>query len=177
MTQTFSDVIQHLKKDLASLQVGRVSPAILDDVMIEAYGTRTALSQLASITGQGAQLLIIQPWDANILKDVERALRTCGRDYNPVVDGTTVKLPFPPLTEEKRRAMVKLVSEKCEEVHIQIKRIREDLMQIIKDKKASKEISEDIFFAEQKNIQKEVDETNKLIDNIGQTKEADIMKL
>ncbi|EKD75904.1 MAG: hypothetical protein ACD_43C00280G0001 [uncultured bacterium] len=177
MIQTFSDVIQHLRKELASLQVGRVSPAILDDVMVEAYGTRTALAQLAAITSQGAQLLIIQPWDASILKDVERALRTCGRDYNPLVDGTTVKLPFPPLTEEKRRSMVKLVSDKCEDTHVQIKRIREEMMQVIKNKKAAKELSEDAFFAEQKSIQKQVDDTNKAVDKIGQEKEADIMKI
>lgn len=177
MTKVFLDIIDHLRKELASLQVGRVSPAILDDVMIEAYGTRTALAQLASITGQGAQLLIIQPWDANIIKDVERGLRTCGRDYNPSVDGTTVKLPFPPLTEEKRKDMVKIVAQRCEDAHIQIKRVREELMQELKDKKVAKTLSEDAFFSGQKAIQKEVDEANKITDAIGEAKETDIMKL
>jgi len=177
MTQTFSDIIQHLRKELSSLQVGRVSPAILDDVMVEAYGTRTALASLASITSQGAQMLLIQPWDSSIIKDVERSLRTCGRDYNPAVDGTTVKLPFPPLTEEKRKDMVKLVEKRCEDTHIQIKRMREELMQEIKDKKADKSMSEDVFFAEQKKIQKDVDEANAEVERVGKDKEADIMKL
>lgn len=177
MQQTFTDIIQHLRKDLSNLQVGRVSPAMLDDVMVEAYGTHTALNQLATITSQGAQLLVIQPWDNSIIKDIERSLRTCGRDYNPVVDGTHVRLPFPPLTEEKRKDMVKLVAKRCEEAHIQIKRGREDLMQELKINKADKTISEDAFFSEQKNIQKQVDDANKQVETVGQEKEADIMKL
>lgn len=177
MQQIFTDIIQHLRKDLSSLQVGRVSPAMLDDIMVEAYGTQTALNQLSTITSQGAQLLIVQPWDTSIIKDVERSLRTCGRDYNPVVDGTSVRLPFPPLTEEKRKDMVKLVAKRCEEAHVQIKRVREDLMQELKNRKADKTISEDAFFSEQKNIQKQVDDANKQVEIVGQEKEADIMKL
>jgi ribosome recycling factor len=177
MDQAFSDIIQHLRKDLSGLQVGRVSAAVLDDVVVEAYGTHTALSQLATISAQGAQLLVIQPWDASIIKDVERALRTCGRDYNPVVDGTTIRLPFPPLTEEKRRDIAKLVAKKCEEAHVHIKQLREDLMQALKQQKADKTISEDAWFGQHKAIQKSVDDANATVATTGKDKTDDIMKL
>lgn len=177
MKAAFETIRQHLQKEFSHLQVGRASPALLDDIAVEAYGTTTALSQLASITNQGAQMLVIQPWDANIIKDVERALRTCGRDYNPAVDGAAIRLPFPSLTEEKRKDIVKLVSARCEEARVQVKRVREELMHTLKTKKNDKAISEDTFFAEQKAIQKMVDDYNAMIERLRQEKEADIMKL
>ncbi len=177
MKDKFEAIIAHLKKELSVLQVGRVSPAILDDVMVEAYGTRTALSQLASVSAQGASMLVVQPWDASITKDVERALRTCGRDYNPAVDGQTIRLPFPPLTEEKRKEIVKLVAERAEESKVHIKLLREELMKEVKTAKTDGEMSEDQAAAEQKNIQKLVDQYNKSVTEMAETKSADVMTL
>lgn len=177
MTTAFEPIIDHLRKSLSVIQVGRASPALLEGIMVEAYGTKTPLEQLASITSQGAQALLIQAWDQSITKDVERALRTCGRDYNPVVDGVTIRLPFPPLTEEKRKELVKLVAERADEAKVQIKLVREELMHDVKTKKADKAISEDQAFAEQKEIQKQVDHFNTLITDVAQAKSADIMKL
>lgn len=177
MKEQFDSILSHFQKDLSTLQVGRVTPSILDDIMVEAYNAMSPLNQVASVTNQGAQQLIIQPWDKSILKDIEKALRTAGRDYNPVVDGVTVRLPFPPLTEEKRRDVVKLVAGKCEEAHVSVKRVREECMNAIKAKKTDKTISEDAAFAEQKTVQKCVDDTNATLDQLAKTKEADIMKL
>lgn len=177
MKEKFEGILQHFQKELAGLQVGRVSPALLDDVQVEAYGTKTALPQLASITSQGAQMLIVQPWDTSIVKDVERAIRTCGRDYNPVVDGVMIRLPFPPLTEEKRKAMVKMVNERAEEAKVQIRLVREELMRAIKDRKADKVISEDQSFAEQKEVQKQVDHYQTQVTKLADDKSADVMKL
>lgn len=177
MKDKFEAIAAHLKKELSVLQVGRVSPAILDDVMVEAYGTHTALSQLAGVTAQGASMLVVQPWDASITKDIERALRTCGRNYSPAVDGQTIRLPFPPLTEEKRKEIVKLVSERAEESKVQIKLLREELMKVVKNAKTDGEMSEDQATAEQKNIQKLVDQYNKTVADMAETKSADVMTL
>ncbi|EKD78860.1 MAG: hypothetical protein ACD_41C00244G0001 [uncultured bacterium] len=177
MSEKFASIVQHLQKELASIQVGRVTPAAVEGVSVEAYGTKTPLEQLASITSQGAQALIIQPWDHSITKEVERALRTCGRDFNPVVDGSTIRLPFPPLTEEKRHELAKVVAHKAEEAKVHIRQVREELMHDVKTKKADKLISEDQAFADQKEIQKQVDHFNQTITQLAETKSADIMKI
>ncbi len=177
MATSFEPIIEHLRKSLATIQVGRASPVLLEGIMVEAYGTKTPLEQLASITSQGAQALLIQAWDQSITKDVERALRTCGRDYNPVVDGVTIRLPFPPLTEEKRKDLVKLVDERADEAKVHIKLVREELMHTVKSNKTDKVISEDQAFAEQKEIQKQVDHFNQLVTEVAEAKSTDIMKL
>lgn len=177
MPDKFSAITQHLQKEISTIQVGRASPALLEGVLVEAYGSKTPVDQLATITSQGATALLIQPWDQHILKEIERALRTCGRDYNPVVDGNLIRLPFPPLTEEKRRSLVKLVAEQAEAAKVQVKLAREELMQTIKNDKANKTISEDQAFAQQKDIQKQVDQCNQTITELTEAKSADIMKL
>ncbi len=177
MPTQFNPIVEHLRKVLTQLQVGRVSPAAVEDVKIEAYNTSTSLGQLASIVNQGALTLLIQPWDKSIIKEIVRGLRTCGRDYNPVVDGVSIRLPFPPLTEEKRKTLVKQVMEHCAHAKIQIKQVREELLQDLKKKKNDSTISEDSFFAEQKALQKQVDQYHQIITQLQADKEADIMKL
>ncbi len=177
MSDVFNSTIEHLEKELLGLHPGRVTPAVLDDIKVKAYDTETELNQLASITSQDAQTLLVQPWDASILKDIETALRDAGRDYNPVVDGTTIRLVFPSLTEEKRKELVKRMQQRCEEAHVSIKRIREDIMNDLKDKKKNGEVSEDEFFSEQKDAQSIVDEYNKKIKDIAQAKETELMTI
>ncbi|EKD78519.1 MAG: Ribosome-recycling factor [uncultured bacterium] len=177
MRAKFEPILQHLQKEYATIQVGRVSPAAVEGVIVEAYGAKTPLEQLASVNSQGPQLLVIQPWDRNVIKDVERALRTCGRDFNPAVDGAVIRLPFPPLTEEKRHELAKLVAQKAEDAKVKVKLVREELMHDVKTKKADKSISEDQAFADQKEIQKQVDHFNQALTQLAETKSADIMKL
>lgn len=173
----FSEIISHFDKTLSSIQAGRVTPSILEDIQVEAYGSRQPLQQLASVTNQGPQCLHIQPWDPTVTKDIERALRTSGHDFNPVVEGTSLRLPFPPLTEEKRITLTKLVEEHGEEAHVAIKRQREDQMQALKQQKTDKAISEDQFFAESKKLQKQVDDYNAQVEQRVKDKSAQLMKL
>ena len=177
MNAQFEPIISHFQKELSTIQVGRVTPAILDEVLVEAYGTESPLPQVASVTSQGPQLLAIQPWDPSITKEVERALRTCGRDYNPAVDGNLIRLPFPALTEEKRKETVKLVQEKAEAAKVQIKLAREEVMNTIKKQKADGAISEDDAFAQQKEVQKLVDQYHATITDLVKTKSDTIMTL
>ena len=173
----FTDIITRLDKELATIQAGRVNASVLDDIQVEVYGTRSPLQQVATITNQGPQNLIIQPWDPSIVKDIERAIRTCGRDYNPAVDGTSLRLPFPSLTEEKRRSLVAIVQNHVEEAHVAVKRLREELMNDLKKQKADKTLSEDQFFAKSKGIQKDVDDCNKTIDEHGERKSKQLLTI
>lgn len=177
MSEQFSQIIQHLEKELISLHAGRVSASLLDDVRIEAYGTLTPLNQLATITNQGAQTLVIQPWDVSVLKQIEKAIHDSTIDVNPVVDGTVVRLNFPPMTEEKRLSIVKLVKQRCEEAHVAVKKVREDMMQDLKKRKTDADVSEDDFFSGQKDIQQQVDAANASIEEHGKRKETEVMKV
>lgn len=177
MKERFDLIIQHLQEELVTLHPGRVNPAMLEHVKVMAYGTETFLNQLASITSLDAQTLLIQPWDSSVIKEVEKSLREAGRDYSPVVDGTTIRLPFPPLTEEKRREYVKMMHEICEQGHVSVKKVREEIMNELKDKKNNKELSEDVFFSKQKDIQKMVDDCNDTIKQTAKLKEAELMKI
>lgn len=172
-----NEIIEHLEKDLATLHAGRVSPSMLDTVIVMAYNTPTPLNQLATINNQGAQSLVIQPWDASVIKEIEKALRSGTQDYNPVVDGQTLRVNFPPLTEDKRKEVVKIVHQKAEEAHVAIKRSREDEMNQLKNQKQDKEISEDDFFSEQKKIQQSIDTVNSKVKEIALAKEQEIMKI
>ncbi len=177
MKERFDLIIQHIDEELATLHPGRVNPAMLEHVKVMAYGAATPLVQLASITSLDAQTLLVQPYDHSVVKEIEKSLREAGRDYSPVVDGTTIRLPFPPLTEEKRRDYVKMMHEICEQGHVSIKKVREEIMNELKDKKNNKELSEDAFFSEQKNIQKIVDDYNDSIKQRSKLKEAELMTI
>ncbi|MDP3971183.1 MAG: ribosome recycling factor [bacterium] len=177
MNDKFDSTIQFLEKQLATLHIGRVSPAIMDDINVSVYDSVTPLNQLASITNQGAQSLVIQPWDTSIIKNIEKTLHEADQGFSPVVDGTTIRVVFPPMTEEKRKETVKVVKDRCEEAHVSIKKVREELMHELKTKKNDKEISEDDFFAEQKDIQKLVDDYNTIIKDLGIKKEKEILTI
>lgn len=177
MKEQFEAVIKHFEEELAGFHAGRVSPAIFEGLAVEAYNTMTPLNQLASITNQGAQMLIIQPWDSSALKNIERAIHASHIDCSPAVDGTTIRISFPPLTEEKRQSIVKIIKERAEECHIAIKRVREDVMNELKNKKNNKELSEDAFFTEQKKIQELVDLYNKKIKELTAAKEQEVLTI
>lgn len=177
MKDKFDQIIQHLEEELATLHPGRVTPALLDQVFVKAYGTESPLNQLASVTSLDAHTLLIQPWDQSVVKDVEKSLREAGRDYSPVVDGKVIRLPFPPLTEEKRKDYVKMMHEICEQAHVAVKRVREESMNELKTKKNNKELSEDTMFSEQKAVQSMVDEYNTKINERSKSKETELMTI
>lgn len=177
MKDRFDLIVQHIDEELATLHPGRVSPSMIENTKVLAYGAESPLNQLASITSLDAHTLLIQPWDSSVIKDIEKGLREAGRDYNPVVDGKTIRLSFPPLTEEKRRDYVRMMHEICEQGHVSVKKVREEIMNELKEKKANKEMSEDVFFAEQKSVQKIVDEYNETIKERAKLKETELMTI
>lgn len=151
----FAQAVEHFTEELKKVRTGRAHPSMLDGVMVEAYGTPMPLVQVASVSAPEAQLLQITPFDPNNLQAIATAIRNNpSLDMNPSDDGRVVRVPIPPLNEERRREYVKLVGSKVEDCMVSLRNIRHDAMRSIDQAKKDKEIGED----EAKNLQKQIDE-------------------
>ena len=173
----FSSTLEHLKAELSSVRSGRATPSLVEHITVEAYGTLTPLIELASISAPEPRLVVVSPWDKGIVKDVERALQQANLGVSPIVDGAVVRLNFPPLSEERRRELVKVASQKLEEAKVAIRGIREEAMKQLKDAKAEASLPEDEFFAQQKELQKLVEAQNELVKEQGLRKEQEVMTI
>lgn len=173
----FAKALEHLMGELSALRSGRATPALVENVKVEAYGTMMPLLELASISTPEPRLLVVSPWDKALTKDIERALQLANLGMTPTVDGTVIRLNLPQLTEERRRELVKVVKAKIEESRVTIRNVREEALKLMKDLKGSGGMTEDDFFAAQKDMQKLVDEQNEHIKRSGEEKEKEIMTL
>ena len=138
-----SKTVNALLGEYASIRAGRANPNVLDKVMVEYYGVPTPVNQVAAVSVPEARTLLIQPWDKSTLKLIEKAILTSDIGLNPQNDGSVLRLVFPPLTEERRRELVKGVYKYCEEAKIAVRSIRRDAMDKLKDMKKKSEITED----------------------------------
>lgn len=173
----FEGVITALQKDLATIRTGRASPSLLENIQVEAYGSNMPLQQVASISAPEPRLLIVQPWDQHTIKEVEKAIRSSDLGLNPAVDGALIRVPFPALTEEKRKDLVKLMHSKLEESKIKLRQVRETLLKDWKVKKTAGEMSEDDFFRLEKELKELVDANNQQIESLGASKEQEMMTI
>jgi ribosome recycling factor len=166
-----------LARELATIRAGRATPALLDNIMVEYQGTSIPLYQLATISIPEANLIIIQPWDRTSLRDIERAILTANVGLNPANDGNVIRVVIPPLSEERRKDLVKLVSRKVEERRIAIRNIRRDGIEKLREMEKNKEISQD----ELKNNAKKIDQLTELcmgrVSELGQSKEKEIQEI
>ena len=169
--------IEALKRDLATVRTGRANPALVDNVRVDYYGTPTPLKQLASVTVPEARLLTIQPWDKGSLPAIEKAIQKSDLGLNPSSDGNVIRLAIPPLTEERRKELVKVVHKKIEEGRVEIRNIRRDAHEMLRDFKKEKDISEDQEFSAQEDLQKVTDRFIADADKIGQEKEAELLEV
>ncbi len=169
--------IDGLARELATIRAGRATPALLDNIMVDYQGTSAPLYQLATISIPEANLIIIQPWDRTSLREIERAILTANIGLNPANDGNVIRVVIPPLSEERRKEVVKLVSRKVEERRITIRNIRRDGIEKLREMERNKEISED----ELKNNAKKIDQlTETCVDRVtelGQNKEREIQEI
>ena len=136
-------VIDVAKKELAAVRTGRANPALLNKIIVDYYGTPTPLNQLASITAPDARLLVVQPWDKNSIKDVEKAILKSELGLTPNVDGNTIRLPIPQLTEERRKELVKMIRKDIEEKRVAIRNIRRDSNDKLRAAEKNGELPED----------------------------------
>jgi ribosome recycling factor len=169
--------IESLQDDLMSIRTGRASPALVEKLMVEYYGTMTPLNQMASIAAPEPRLLVIRPWDPSALGDIERALLKSDLGLTPMNDGKLIRLNIPRLTEERRRELVKVVSRRVEEARIALRNLRRDALQDLRDFEREKMITEDDYFRGKDQVQELTDEFTKKVDEIGERKEAEVMEI
>jgi len=169
--------IDGLAKELAAIRAGRATPALLDNIVVDYHGSPVPLYQLATMSIPEANLIIIQPWDRTSLRDIERAILTANIGLNPMNDGNVIRVVIPPLSEERRNELIKLVSKRGEERRIAIRNIRRDGIEKLRSMEKNKEISED----ELKNNTKKIDQlTEACVDRVselGQSKEREIREI
>ena len=177
MQAQFEHVIEQFKEHLSTIQAGRATPTLIERTAVEAYDGKLPLVQLSSITNLDNQTLQVQPWDHVMIKPIEKALYATVPNITVSVDGGSLKVHFPPLTMEKRQVLVKVLKQQAAEAHISIKRLREDLLNALKQSKKEASLSEDAVFAEQKKVQKFVDQYNATIDQLSADKEKILLTI
>jgi ribosome recycling factor len=169
--------ISVLKEQLAGLRAGRANPAILDKITVDYYGVPTPINQLGSINVPEARVIVIQPWDSKVLKDIEKAIQKSDIGINPNNDGKVIRLLFPVLTEERRKELCKSSKKYGEDTKIAIRSIRRDAIERLKAQKKNSEITEDDLKNAENDIQKMTDKFIAEIDKIVEAKEKEIMEV
>lgn len=172
-----SKTIDVLISEYSSIRAGRANPAVLDKIMVDYYDTPTPINQLAAISVTEARTLTIQPWDASVVKGIEKAIQTSDLGINPQTDGKTIRIMFPPLTEDRRREIVKDISKIGENAKVSIRSIRRDAIDKLKAMKKQSEITEDDLKQAEKRAQDLTDKYCKEIDGLSNKKEKEIMEL
>ena len=169
--------IESFKEKLSEIRAGRANPAILNKVKIDYYGTPTPINQVAGISVPEARLIVIQPWDGSILKDIEKAILASDIGLNPNNDGKVIRLVFPELNEERRKELVKEIRKIAEEAKVSVRAIRRDGIDEAKAKQKNSEITEDELKSAETEIQKITDKNIEEIDKILANKENEIMSI
>ena len=169
--------IEALKKDFARVRTGRANPNMLDGVTVDYYGTPTPINQVGNVSTPEPQLIVIAPWEKNMLSEVEKAILKSDLGMTPQNDGNTIKLPIPPLTEERRKDLVKQVKKLGEKAKVPIRNVRRDGNDKIKKMEKNKEISKDDEKVGLAKIQKITDEYTKKVDALIADKEKELMEV
>lgn len=169
--------LQILKKDLASLRAGRANPKLLDRITVDYYGVPTPINQVANLSVPEPRLLVISPWETNMIPEIEKAIMKSDLGINPTNDGKVIRLVFPELTEERRKELVKLANKMGEDAKIAIRIARRNANDQIKKLKKNSEITEDEQKMGENEIQKITDEYVKKVDNMIKEKEKEIMEI
>jgi ribosome recycling factor len=172
-----SRTIEAMKKDLASIRTGRASLALLDGIMVNYYDTLTPLQQLASLSIPESRQMAIQPWDQKVISDIEKAILKSDLGLTPANDGKIIRINIPPLTEERRKQLVKMVRKKAEEAKVAVRNIRRDANEELKRLEKDKHVSEDVVKKSQEEIQKITDSYIAKVDEVVANKEKEIMEV
>ena len=166
-----------LQSEYASIRAGRASAAVLDRISVDYYGTPTPINQLATVSVAEARILNIQPWDKSVLTAIEKAIQTSDIGINPTNDGSIIRLVFPPLTEDRRKEIVKDIKKKAEEAKVAIRSIRRDNIDKLKKMQKNSEITEDDLSNGEEKVQKITDDFIKKIDDKAKDKEKEVMEI
>ena len=175
LKQKANSIIEHLTSEMGSLRTGRATPALIENLEVDYYGTKTQLKAIAAISNPEPRTLTITPWDKGAMQPIEKAIQASPLGINPIADRDMIRLTIPALTEERRKDLTKLLGRMIEDARISVRKEREDALRSIDNQFKAKEISEDARFRGRNDIQKVVDEINKKIEDIGLAKEKEIM--
>ncbi|HVV68888.1 MAG TPA: ribosome recycling factor [Gammaproteobacteria bacterium] len=172
-----SKSIEALRQELSKVRTGRANPGLLEHIKVSFYGTDTPLNQVASISVESARNLLVTPWDKTVIPAIEKAILTSDLGLNPVTAGNAIRVPMPPLNEERRKELVKIVREEAEAARVAIRNIRRDSNQSFKDLLKEKQINEDEERRAQTDIQKLTDKFIAEVDKLLTTKETELMEV
>jgi ribosome recycling factor len=177
LKRRMDQAVATFQANLASTRTGRASVHMLDQVKVDYYGTPTPISQMAQVSTPEAQLILISPWDPTVLKEIEKALRTSDLGLNPQTDGKVIRVPIPPMTEERRRDVVKHLNRVLEEHRTAIRNVRRDGNDVLKKLAKEKRISEDEEKRALEEVQKMTDEEIRRMEELSRKKEAEVMQV
>ena len=169
--------IEAMRRDIGTLRTGRATPALIEDLSVSYYGSPTPLKQIASISAPDARAIMVQPWDKQSLRDIERSLTQSDMGFNPSNDGNVITVPIPPLTQERRQEMVRLLKRKAEDSKVAVRNVRRDGVDSLRKMERDKSISQDENRRSQDTLQKTTDTHIKSIDEVTAAKEGEIMQV
>lgn len=169
--------IEAFRKELARVRTGRASFSLLEGIRVDYYGTPTPLQQVGTLSVPESRLITVTPWDPKMIGPIEKAIQASGLGLNPTSDGKVVRVPIPPLTEERRRELVRLVRKMAEEARVAVRNVRREGVEKLKEKEKRKEASEDEVKRAQEKVQKETDAAVRKIDEILKAKEQEILEV
>jgi ribosome recycling factor len=177
LKRRMDQAVTGFQSNLASTRTGRASAHMLDSIRVDYYGTPTPITQLAQVSTPEAQLIKIEPWDPSVVKEIEKALQTSDLGFNPQVDGKLIRVPIPPMTEERRREVVKHLNKVLEEHRTAIRNVRRDGNEVLKKLAKDKKISEDEEKRALEEVQKMTDEEIRRMEELSRKKEAEVMQV
>lgn len=175
--QKIQHALEFLQKELSGIRAGRANPALLEDIPVQAYGTTMKLVEVGTISAPQPTLLTVSAWDGSVIKDIEKAIRDANLGLNPAVDGTTIRVPIPPLTEERRAEYVKVAKAKGEDCKVEIRKVRQDQRSDWDQDEKDGNIGEDEHARLEKQLQDLVDKTTAMVDELVKQKEQDLMQV
>lgn len=176
-TTKMEKCLDSLERDFSTVRAGRANPNVLNNVLVDYYGTPAPLNQMAAVSVPEPRMLVVQPWDASALGDIEKAINVADIGINPQNDGKVIRLTFPQLTEEHRKTLVKDISKRGEEAKVAVRNVRRDVMDDIKKLKKDNEITEDEQKDGEKKLQDITDKYVKQVDEMTKKKETEILSI
>ncbi len=175
--ERMEETLQFLRSEFNSIRAGRATPAMLEGVKVDYYGSQTPMNQVASVTAPQADLLVVQPFDRNAIGDIERGIMTADLGLNPNNDGEKIRVPVPPLSEERRKQLAKKARERAEDVKISIRNIRRDVKDHLKTVVEEENLSEDVMYGAEEDLQEITDRCTQKVDDLLEKKSGAIMKV
>ncbi|MDQ8205693.1 ribosome recycling factor [Pelagicoccus sp. SDUM812003] len=174
MDEKAGNAVEHTAQEFAGVNTGKANPGMVEGIMVEAYGSKMALREMAAITTPDARTIAVQPWDKSVIKSIEKAIQVSNIGITPAVMGDVIRLPLPELTGERRQELVKLVSKQAEEGRVAVRNARRDAMDTLKKLQKDGEITEDDLKRDEKEIQAKTDDAIKKINDLLEAKEKEL---